>query len=574
MSQNGDVRPVITGMIHGGHAILDGAPGAAEAIETGSVPLSEVTQEPGIATADSAKAVEIVGLTDFDYLFTALLGDSSKHLPADTPEEVDQTVLALNELGAAMIDQEPPADLRNSPIPPVYTYWGQFVDHDMTAATDNDSKISIRDVPLPPLPPDEVRALLKNARNPALNLDSVYGDGPFAPPPPPDTIAVPYQTDRTKLQVGTLVPVNVGVRIPPVDDMDRDLPRRPDRAALIGDSRNDENLVVAQLHVAFLRFHNSAVNWVRANEPGRTGDEDVFNRARDLTRWAYQWLTVHDFLATVTKAGTVATALADTSDPLGLGSRPTPYMPLEFSVAAYRFGHSMVRGEYDWNRNFGRPGNNTQPNASFEQLFQFTGGGGFIGGLTRLPSNWPIQWDRFVDKDGLLEDRFARRIDTHLAFPLSTMVNQVTSQPATPVLPFDIRTLLKHLARRNLLRGFRLGLPTGQAVAVALGLTPLTAAQLTAGLDPAVSSALSSGGFGDRTPLWFYVLRESERNEQGNTLGDVGSRIVAETIIGQIRHDPDSYLRQPDWSPLDGVKLPNGSPILTISDFLRFAGVL
>jgi hypothetical protein len=556
MKRNGQVSTIITHMGHGGHAIADSAPDADQLAQQGWTKLSDVVQEPKDAT---------VATTDFDYLFPDLVGKPDAHLPAGTDDEVATTVTALNELGNAMIDQEPPADDRSSPIPPVYTYWGQFVDHDLTAATDNDKVISIRDTPLPPLDPDQVRTLLKNARNPALNLDSVYGDGPFAPAPAdPSQIAVPYQTeDRAKLRLGALTPVNVGVRIPPVDDFARDVPRRADKVPLIGDARNDENLVVGQLHVSFLRFHNAAVDWVRANEPQRTGVSDVFLRARDLTRWTYQWLVVHDFLRTVTVPDVVDFVLGNDADALYDGS----FMPLEFSVAAYRFGHSMIRGAYDWNRNFGRPGNNTLPNASLGLLFVFTGVGG-LGNNPTLPSNWPVEWNRFVDKDSLFPDRFARRIDTHLSKPLSEMVNQTTGETGTP----DLLALLKHLARRNLLRGYRLGLPTGQAVADLLGLPQLTADQVS-GTGP-VATAIADGNFATRTPLWFYVLRESEVKAQGNSLGPVGSRIVAETIIGQIRHDPTSYLHQTSWSPSEGVRLPDGSAVDDIPSFLRFAGVL
>ncbi|WP_433360096.1 peroxidase family protein [Actinoplanes sp. CA-142083] len=551
MKRNGQPSTIIAHMGHGAHAIADNAPDAEELSHKGWTKLSDAAQSLG------------AGTTDFDYLFPDLVGKPDAHLPAGSEDEVNTTVAALNALGNAMIDQEPPADDRSSPIPPVYTYWGQFVDHDLTAATDNDAVISIRDTPLPPLDPDQVRDLLKNARNPALNLDSVYGDGPFAPPPAdPARIAVPYQTeDRAKLRVGALTPVEIGVRIPPVDDLARDLPRRDDRVPLVGDARNDENLVVAQLHVAFLRFHNAAVDWVRVNEPQRTGLSDVFLRARDLTRWTYQWLCVHDFLRTITVPDVVDLVLGGET---GLLDRV--YMPLEFSVAAYRFGHSMVRGAYDWNRNFGRPGNNTLANASLGLLFRFTGVGG-LGGTPTLPSNWPVEWNRFVDKDSLFADRFARRIDTHLSLPLSQMVNQSAGETGDELI-----ALLRHLARRNLLRGYRLNLPTGQAVADELGIPQLTADEI-AGDDP-LATAVRDGGFDTRTPLWFYMLRESEVRAQGNTLGALGSRVVAETLIGQLRQDPGSYLRQGSWSPSEGVRLPDGSTVDTIPAFLRFAGVL
>ncbi|GIE99449.1 peroxidase family protein [Paractinoplanes rishiriensis] len=563
-NNKGQVRRVITRLGHGSHAIADAAPDADKLSEKGWTKLSEAVQSPD------------AGTTDFDYLFPELVGRPDKHLPAGSDDEVIATVAALNDLGNAMIAQESPSGGKSSPIPPVYTYWGQFVDHDLTAATDNDNQISIRDTPLPPLDPDQVRELLTNARNPALNLDSVYGDGPFAPPPAgPGEIAVPYQEeDRAKLRLGTIKVIGTGgVIVPPAGDLARDLPRRDDRTPLIGDSRNDENLVVAQLHVAFLRFHNATVDWVRANEPHRTSVSDVFLRARDLTRWTYQWLCLHDFLRTVTVPDVVDFVLGnDTGDLLGLGSRPRPYMPLEFAVAAYRFGHSMIRGAYDWNRNFGRPGNGPLPNASLDLLFRFTGVGGLGSSETTdnrsLPSNWPIEWDRFVDKDSLFPDRFAEPIDTHLARPLADMANQAAGQTGTP----DVLALLRHLARRNLLRGYRLGLPTGQAVAEVLGLPALTPEQV-AGSDP-IAAAVKAGGFATRTPLWFYILREAEVLAQGNTLGPLGSRIVVETFVGQLRHDPTSYLRQTSWSPSAGVRLPDGSPVDSIPAFLRFAGVL
>ena len=568
-------RRVVTGLQHGGHAIVDGAPGAAEAVDVGGVRLSAVTQDAGLAEAgDVTRALALAGVSDFDYLFPALVDDPAKLLPADpgAPAVAANTVEALNELGNAMIEQG--ASPKNAPIPPIHTYWGQFVDHDLTLATDNDRVIGIDVTPLTPMPPAGVVALLKNQRNPALNLDSVYGDGPFGQPAAGE-IAVPYQPgDPAKLQLGELTVTGggVGVLIPREDDQERDLPRRPDRVALIGDGRNDENLVVAQLHVAFLRFHNNAVDWVRANEPERTGIGEVFSRARDLTRWTYQWLCVHDHLATVLHDGAVDQVLASEDDLLGLTARSRPYMPLEFSVAAFRFGHSMIRGAYDWNRNFGLDPGSFQPPAELQQMFQFTGTGGF-GGNPTLPDNWPAEWNRMVALDPAVPIRSARPIDTFLAGPLADMANQLAgSQVAAGSA---LGKLLKHLARRNLLRGFRLSLPTGQAMAEALGIPPLTEQELTHGLDQGIRAALDKGGFVDRTPLWFYVLRESEvRNNGGDALGPVGSRIVAETIIGQIRRDPRSYLNQSSWTPAAGVRLPDGTAVTSIAAFLRFAGVL
>lgn len=567
MTDTGETGKIIADMAHGGHAIADDVRNAKQLAQEGFTLLSQAVQMP---VAGGVK----IHTTDFDYMFKKLVGDEPSHLPAGA--EAQRIVDALNALGNAMVDDGPGATEQISTIPPIFTYWGQFVDHDMTAATDSDSpeQLSIRPTPLTPVEPRDVRRLLVNARNPALNLDSVYGEGPFAPEPTsPSAVFVPYQeADPAKLRLGTLT--DIGNHIPPFDDNERDLPRRDDRTPLIGDRRNDENLIVAQLHVAFLKFHNAAVDWVRANEPYRTGTIEVFRRARDLVRFHYQWLCVHDFLKTVALPDAVGRALAADDESLleRLGRRPMPYIPLEYAVAAYRFGHSMIRANYDWNRNFGRP---SADDTSFVELFRFTGTGGFRG-LPTLPSNWPAEWERMVNPDSAFPNRFARPIDTHLAPPLADMENQIKGEDD----PEAVLTLLKQLARRNLLRGYRLNLPTGQAVAQQLGLPVLSATEITDGLSDGQAQAIAAGGFAERTPLWYYVLREAEVKTQGNSLGPVGSTIVAETIVAQLRFDKTSYLHQSGqgrygtWSPHDGVRLPDGGRIDSIRNFLRFAGVL
>ena len=447
----------------------------------------------------------------------------------------------------------------------------------MTANTDRDSATSdITASPFAPLEPSFVAANLGNLRDPALNLDSVYGDGPAFNSAAPTQAADFY--DGIKLRVGTVAEVsNVpgrsiqGEKIPPEADLERDLPRDAAGKAQIGDGRNDENLIIAQLHTAFLRFHNAVVDWVTDNESVYGGPEAIFARARQLTRWHYQWLVVHDYLKTVTMTGTAdKVLLAEDEDHLYQPHEGTAYMPLEYSVAVYRFGHSMIRAVYDYNRNFGRPGTGA-PSASFFLLFAFTGkfSPPFFGATNVLPFNWVIEWDRMVDKGAREPDHFARKIDTNLAPPMRDLTNE--GNDATP----PIRTILKRLATRNLLRGYLLGIPTGQKVAEAMSIEPLSGDELKLDNHPAVDDALEAGGFLESTPLWYYVLKEAEVRANGNSLGPVGSRIVCETIIGQIRQDAGSYLNHPGgWDPGEGVRLPDGQAIVSIADLLRFAGVL
>ncbi len=561
---------VLSGVSHGGHVLDKPAPSGSDGMK------------PSTPTVAAGGVGEVTFTTPFDYLFPAKATDPASLLDATNPAKV---VAQLKALGDAMAEAEPIAnDLQaggNSIVPPVYTYWGQFIDHDLTANTDRDSAVSdITRVDLKPLAPAFVTENLKNLRQPAVNLDNLYGDGPTWDPKNPTKAGSFF--DGALFKIGTVAEVSAidgtpipGAHIPPVADLRRDLPRI-DSTAQIADARNDENLIVAQLHTSFLRFHNNVVEALRADDRYAGSDERaIFERAQQLTRWHHQWLVVNDYLKTVTLPGM--------TDKVLLGGlkfyRPSkePFMPLEYSVAAFRFGHTMVRGAYDYNRNFGRTVPNqvepqTLPTATFDLLFTFTGKARapFFGVTKELPFNWIIEWDRFVSKTSPDPTHFARKIDTLLAPPLTTLLNE-GSNPATP----EIGVILKHLARRNLLRGYLLSLPTGQAAANATGVTPLTADELQQNNTASLNAALQAGGFLKRTPLWFYLLKEAEVRANGNSLGELGSRIVCETIVGQLQLDKESYFHHPGgWHPGQGVRLSNGDPIVTIGDFLRFAGTL
>jgi hypothetical protein len=581
-SQQGPAGRVLRNIRHGGQILPDDAPNAEPTTDK----LEEVSLLSSVVADRSLEGQRLAEVsTPFNYLFDDLAAQfPARHLPGDSAA----VTAALKRLGEAMAEPAPPPGQQlqptgNSAIPAVYTYWGQFIDHDITANTDRQNTVTdITVEDLKPLQPEVVVRDLRNLRRPALDLDSVYGDGPTFEGGPETAAADMYDGIKLRLSEvaeGGGIP---GDHIPTLGDNLRDLPRdsgaqlpEDKTVALIGDGRNDENLIVAQLHVAFLRFHNAVVDWAQ-HQPGYPQDDrELFERVRNLVRWHYQWLVVHDYLKTVTLPGVVDKVL------LGGNKVFQPrydevYMPLEFSVAAYRFGHTMVRGFYDYNRNFGRPGV-VIGSASFRLIFAFTGSARpepFNGGGTlTLPFNWVIEWNRFVDKGDSLPDHFARKIDTQLAPPLFDMINQISEE--NEGLPEAVKNILKRLAVRNLLRGYQLAIPTGQAVADALGVAPLTEEELRRNNSDAVNAALADGGFLQTTPLWFYVLKEAEARANGNSLGEVGSRIVVETLIGQLRADPGSYLNQDGgWSPEQGVPLDDGEPIVTIKDLFRFGGLL
>lgn len=585
---------------------------------------AEPASEREVSRASELSAAQSYGYLKSDYGGdTPKFGSFDYYFPeAPVIEDTAQYTDSMDALAVAMAENAPdPGD--DSGIPPVFTYLGQFIDHDMTANTDRETSFSKIDVQrVVPAPRADVTANVSNLRMGALNLDSLYGgataQGPFAKKL---TRALRFPDDPAKLWIGTLFDAGLG-SVPLPKDIAADLLRldrlldgpnpkvtegelralpEPLRGmfvndddtirvqrAIIGDSRNDENLIVAQLHLAFARFHNQVVDEAH-HHIGDVNDRDaVFAWARRMTTWHYQWLLLNSYLPTICDQAAVNAVLASGAPLYGafldrVGGQPEAGlmpMPLEFSVAAFRFGHSMVRASYDWSRFFGRGVGTRQPfldRASFKLLFSFTGGASNPmplpdgGNAPRLPSHWSVEWERLVSAvSGQFTDRAARKIDTKLALPLGDMENE--GPPG----------VLRDLAKRNLRRGHRLNLPSAQDCIATLNqkysanIPVLSSDQLSSGV---TGKAVANGGFDVVTPLWFYVLKEAETICHGQSLGPLGSRLVSETIAGLIIHDPDSYWHQSGsdrdgrWSPADGVK-PDDVIADSMPNFLRAAGVL
>lgn len=477
-------------------------------------------------------------LQDFDFLFLELQRD-----PANLLLESRATRDHLVRLGQTM--RETGEGEGNSEIPAAYTYFGQFVDHDLTFEVVSAPLPQLINPDLTPLPLEEIRRRIRNARTATLDLDSIYG--------------LPAPRVGEKLRLGSVTALHQSQRPllrPPGKDGAQDLPREGrssekehDRAALIGDPRNDENTILQQLHVAFLRAHNALV------ERGQTFDE-----ARKLLRQHYQYLVLHDFLKRVADPQIVGRILAAGNQIYDALAEPF-FLPLEFTIAAFRFGHSMVRAAYDFNLNFKEnPGQDTRA-ATLGQLFTFRALSGQLGDFDTLPENWIIEWENFVDV-GARCNR-ARRISPKLAEPLF----QLPDLRGMPEQGDGAR-----LAVRSLLRGYLLRMPTGQAIARALGQAPLAPEEMeAAAASGGQIQVLREAGFIERTPLWYYLLAEAAACAGGRNLGPVGSTIVAEVLIGLVRRSADSILRTRGWRPT----LPSAETgTFTLADLLRLAGVL
>jgi len=414
----------------------------------------------------------------------------------------------------------PPVDFDNPDIPAGYTYLGQFIDHDITF----DPVSSLQRLNDPDA--------LHDFRTPSFDLDSLYGAGRNNAPYMFD-FDHGADTDGSKLIVGH----NANGEL--------DLPRNELGRAIIGDPRNDENIIVSQLQLLFLRFHNKVVDRLRSqfDDPS-----ELFEEAQRVVRWHYQWIVVHDFLPRIVGQDVVEDILHE--DPYAAAGGPvgrpeihlrfyrwkvSPFMPVEFSVAAYRFGHSMIRPDYRINR--------TVPNDI--PIFK-KGAGEFedLRGFRPLPKDWTIEWDFFFEVGDGSTLQQARLIDAKLAEPLKDL-------PGVPPPPA--------LALRNLERGVALGLPSGQRVARAMAVPELPEGDL--GLPEGTKS------FQGHAPLWFYVLKEAEKRSDGRRLGPVGGRIVAEVLLGLLKGDPFSYINvEPRWTP----SLSRANSRFTMPDLINF----
>lgn len=414
-------------------------------------------------------------------------------------------------------------------VPSFFTYFGQFLDHDMTLDT----------LPLPTQFVDPTT--IPNNRDPRLNLDSVYGGGPKANP-------VLYEKDKKHLRVNG-----------------RDLPRDPSCIvpnlatsslrpcpAIIIEGRNDENQVIAQIHVAFLRAHNALIDQGYNLE-----------KARELMRWRHQWIVIHEFLPEVLDANVYFDVFRPD------GSIHTKYydpqqafkavMPVEFSVAAYRFGHSQVRKAYIMTKNGPKLQvfNNANPTTAAADLH----------GGRQIATDHVIFWPNFLpvkgQPTGQVAANISRKIDTLLSSGLFGLPIPGAEPEGSLIL-----------AKRNLQRAREYGLPSGQAIADRLQLDDpnihvYTNAEIAAAiprlgfLDP--NSTNYDDSYLGESPLWLYILAESKIVHNGAKLGPVGSRIVAEVIGGLLAGDVRSYYRR-NWTPDGGV--------FRAQDLLREAGVL
>lgn len=381
----------------------------------------------------------------------------------------------------------------DSTIPLAIVFLGQFIDHDITF--DPVSRLDER------LDPDAI----KNFRTPVLDLDNVYGEGPDASRHLYDTVGKNPASEH-RLPFRLLIDPAQG---------NFDLARNSQGTALIGDPRNDENLLLSQLQRAFVGFHNAVVTKIEGDAAGNPpANKDLFEQARKTVTLHYLHIVLTEFLPHIAGQAMVDDVLINGRKFFNWEQQADrPFIPVEFSGAAYRFGHSLIRESYNLN-------DNRQGIKLFDLPFFGTCPLGDCG-VNGPSADYNLDWNYFIQFSDPTKVQFCRKVDEKIAPPLFDLpfIHQAQDAP-------------KSLPERNMRRARTLKLPAGQDIAAAMGESVLSNTDL--GID-------AIDGLGGKAPLWFYILKESGIEASGQHLGPVGGRIITETLIAMMEVVFSSY---------------------------------
>lgn len=484
---------------------------------------------------------------DLDKLATIMSGSLQEF--SDVIEEMSFE----NNMFAAAVARE-----QKHEIPAGYTYLSQFISHDISfdEASDRHRR---EDFPWDIISQKALKKL-KNLRTPFLNLEAVYGNRQSGDKNDPRSSGQLLENYKLPLfRIGEAK----GNNLSSGESFPNDLPRGYlSVKAEIVDPRNDENLLLAQTQIAFMKFHNALV--VKFKESGAYSYRELFEKARKTAIRYYQTIILTDFLPQIAQKHVLDSALEkleyEEPDPSDFD------IPLEFSVAAFRFGHSMIKNRYNVNKH--------NSSATVDNMMVFTGRGGMgsnsFATHFALPADWIINWNNFY-QIGETAPLTAEPIDTELAPLLLRLI---------PIPKHLFGGRISSLAALDLYRGRRLGLPCGQDVAQKINVAPLVPEQIAKLIDakkilipaPGISEQevkeRLKKTFGAKTPLWFYILAEAEETGRGR-LGETGSRIIVETILNLLYYSEYSIL-QDDWEADEDFLLNETDSSFSMAEMLLF----
>lgn len=548
----------------------------------------------------------------YSYLFVDLADEEESGCFPDTDDEVTlgRLIKFADDFCPSMDDLSLSGLL--IPVPAAFTYFGQFMNHDLSAP----KRKAAGDPPagiIGTLDPasltkgwraKNVRAIIDhfiNQHEQPLTLYSLYSDGPERGN---EAVRALYNPDKTFV-LGKTIKLPKEFFEENKKDPDSiihatdapDIPRWPkgrvdgepsagnaalssptdDRKPLIADQRNDGNLILSQLHLAFMLCHNKAI---RLLTKSGTPAGKVFEEARQLVTLHYQWLILNDYLPALLSKTVIDQPMSQWGAP-DLPSYEAGSVPMEFTTAAFRFGHSMVGRVYDYNANFGKNGR-FGPHATLRDLFNFTSHGDMgnpVNPPLQLPDHWVIDWERLTrstpaDAAQSGAPGQAEGIDFDIAPGMFDDASNVQIDRHGSIL------------FRNLVRGFQRRIPFGQRLAMACWgkdhktlssidiLDALTERRKPEAVRERLRATAKELGFDENTPAWLYFLCEAKVIEKGKRVGPTASKIIAASIIRILRQNKDSVLNykgggwKPSQSPL---KNRAGEPLDSIRAFLLFA---
>ncbi len=395
---------------------------------------------------------------------------------------------ALEELADSMKEYKRQAAKNNSKvISNGISIFSQFLAHDITFESSSKLKGQFNQV-----------SRFQNDRTINLDLDCVYGQ---------KTQAFFYDAkDTDKLLLGK--------RYEKDGKVWHDLQRNAQGKAIIPDNRNDENIIVSRMQVLFIEFHNKMVDHLRKKKY----KGNIFSEARRQVTWYYHWLIINEYLYKI-----MDWEVFERIKNEGCRYYTQPHaLPLEFTGAAFRTGHSQTRDSNRINEN------------TEKSLMD-------LGFFTTMEDY--VDW-HYIFNFGDDKCQFAMLIDTKIGKAFHDIKFVKAKRRIERSLPF-----------LNLRRGVAYGLPSGEDVANRLGFEPIKVQE---------TKDLKLNG----TPLWYYILREAElEGHEGEHLGPVGSTILGECFFSIMREDDYSFLKlHPKWKPTLGKDIGE----FEFTDLVRF----